>query len=72
MVMLEWGSCGQVAVRDRRKPLECVVRPSRMVPRARLFPTSPVSADAVLLTTMRLEPSRVRVKLGADAHPARS
>ncbi|MFC7448410.1 GNAT family N-acetyltransferase [Rhodococcus daqingensis] len=57
MVMLEWGSCGQVATLDG-KPAGCALySPPGVVPRAKLFPTSPVSPDAVLLTTMRLEPA---------------
>lgn len=56
MVMLEWGSCGQVATLDGH-PAGCALySPPRNVPRSTLFPTSPVSADAVLLTTVRLEP----------------
>jgi hypothetical protein len=64
MVMLEWGSCGQVAT---AAPAECgggeppclgyaLYAPPRAVPRAHRFPTAPVSADAVLLTSMRVEP----------------
>ena len=64
MVMLEWGSCGQVAT---AAPAECgqseppclgyaFYAPPRTVPRAHRFPTAPVSADAVLLTSMRVEP----------------
>jgi hypothetical protein len=64
MVMLEWGSCGQVATAS---PAECghseppclgyaLYAPPRAVPRAHRFPTAPVSADAVLLTSMRVEP----------------
>jgi hypothetical protein len=64
MVMLEWGSCGQVAT---AVPAECgqseppclgyaLYAPPRTVPRAGRFPTAPVSADAVLLTSMRVEP----------------
>ncbi|MDH6284771.1 hypothetical protein M2284_004384 [Rhodococcus sp. LBL1] len=65
MVMLEWGSCGQVALVDD-KPAGCALyAPPSMVPRADLFPTSPVSADAVLLTTMRLEPIGDEYGLGA-------
>ncbi|WP_345348878.1 GNAT family N-acetyltransferase [Rhodococcus olei] len=57
MVMLEWGSCGQVATLEGR-PAGCAFySPPGTVPRAKLFPTSPVSPDAVLLTTMRLEPA---------------
>jgi hypothetical protein len=63
MVMLEWGSCGQVAT---AVPSDCgevepaclgyaLYAPPRTVPRAHRFPTGPVSADAVLLTSMRVE-----------------
>ncbi|MFC7755078.1 GNAT family N-acetyltransferase [Tsukamurella soli] len=60
MVMLEWGSCAQVAV-SRSSGVERVVgsafyAPPLSVPRSRLFPTSPVSADAVLLSTAEIEP----------------
>ncbi|MCV7078438.1 acetyltransferase [Mycobacterium szulgai] len=67
MVMLEWGSCGQVAwavskpVPDERSQVEpsclgyVLYAPPRAVPRARRFPTGPVSADAVLLTSMGIE-----------------
>lgn len=74
MVMLEWGSCGQVAVEcapDRGgEPAEltgdehCLgyafYAPPGAVPRAQRFPTGPVSADAVLLTSLGVES-------GADA-----
>jgi hypothetical protein len=64
MVMLEWGSCGQVATASPADGAEgesaCVgyafYAPPRAVPRAHRFPTAPVSADAVLLTSMRVEP----------------
>lgn len=63
MVMLEWGSCGQIAtaVPDERSHAEPPVlgyvlyAPPRAVPRAHRFPTAPVSADAVLLTSMGIE-----------------
>jgi hypothetical protein len=72
MVMLEWGSCGQLAVQcpegnpaaDNDIPHSaddepCLgyafYAPPRAVPRARSFPTGPVSADAVLLTTLGVE-----------------
>jgi hypothetical protein len=66
MVMLEWGSCGQVAtvVPDERSQSEppCLgyvfYAPPRAVPRAQRFPTGPVSADAVLLTSMGIEPGQ--------------
>lgn len=72
MVMLEWGSCAQLALRGPAEPGEqasetadpflseaCVgyvfYAPPGAVPRARKFPTGPVSADAVLLTSIGLE-----------------
>ena len=67
MVMLEWGSCGQVAtaaVPDEADDGddECLgyalYAPPRAVPRAQRFPTGPVSADAVLLTSMGVEPGQ--------------
>lgn len=54
-IMLEWGSCGQVALVDGRPAGSAIYSPPGSVPRADLFPTSPVSADAVLLTTLRVE-----------------
>lgn len=70
MVMLEWGSCGQLAVPCEPGEADfdasasssddpCLgfafYAPPRAVPRAGLFPTGPVSADAVLLTTVGVE-----------------
>ncbi len=54
-VMLEWGSCGQVALVDGQSVGCALYSPPSAVPRAGLFPTSPVSPDAVLLTTLRSE-----------------
>lgn len=60
MVMLEWGSCGQVAVTGpQSRPTTAgyaLYAPPGVVPRARLFPTAPVSADAILLTSLGVEP----------------
>ncbi|BAX95083.1 acetyltransferase [Mycobacterium shigaense] len=64
MVMLEWGSCGQVAmtVPDEHSHAEpsclgyVLYAPPGAVPRAARFPTAPVSPDAVLLTSMGIEP----------------
>jgi hypothetical protein len=68
MVMLEWGSCGQVAAKapasgsdgDDEQPClgYILYAPPRAVPRAQRFPTGPVSADAVLLTSMGTEPGQ--------------
>lgn len=70
MVMLEWGSCGQVAAKAPAEGTDsgaeddepCVgyilYAPPRAVPRAQRFPTGPVSADAVLLTSLGTEPGQ--------------
>ncbi len=64
MVMLEWGSCGQVATAEIAEGADdgdetclgyALYAPPRAVPRAQRFPTGPVSADAVLLTSMGVE-----------------
>ena len=70
MVMLEWGSCGQLAVSGAADGSDLLTTasggdepclgyafyaPPRAVPRAGLFPTGPVSADAVLLTSVGVE-----------------
>ncbi|MFZ2177624.1 MAG: GNAT family N-acetyltransferase [Rhodococcus sp. (in: high G+C Gram-positive bacteria)] len=64
MVLLEWGSCGQVAVMDGKPVGSALYAPPRTVPRAQLFPTAPVGADAVLLTSLRLEPAGEEQNLG--------
>lgn len=65
MVMLEWGSCGQVAAEapddgptdsDDSCRGYALYAPPRAVPRALRMPTGPVSSDAVLLTSMGVEP----------------
>jgi hypothetical protein len=66
MVMLEWGSCGQVATAiaaeggDSEPPCLGYVlyAPPRTVPRVQRMPTAPVSADAILLTSMGVEPGQ--------------
>ncbi len=66
MVMLEWGSCGQVAIASTDSPEDSdepclgyvLYAPPRAVPRAQRFPTGPVSPDAVLLTSLGLEPGQ--------------
>ncbi|MFW0783728.1 hypothetical protein AAFP35_04355 [Gordonia sp. CPCC 206044] len=57
-VLLEWGTCGQLAVDGHTGNIvgTAFYAPPGRVPRSGLFPTSPVSADAVLLTSIRTEP----------------
>lgn len=50
-VLLEWGSAGRIAYVDDVPAGFVVYAPPTFVPRAMAFPTSPVSADAVLLVT---------------------
>lgn len=58
MILLEWGTCGQVAVNRMTGKVvgAAFYGPPRSVPRSLLFPTSPVSADAVILNSLWVEP----------------
>lgn len=60
-VMLEWGSCGQLLTLDGSMRTAghgtsvsgyALYAPPNVVPRSVLFPTSPVSPDAILLTML--------------------
>lgn len=55
-VLLEWGSCGRIAMVGGVPAGYVLYAPPGAVPRSAAFPTSPVSADAVLLTGMRVLP----------------
>jgi hypothetical protein len=50
-VLLEWGSCGKIVYVDGVAAGHMMYAPPLYVPRSAAFPTSPVSADAVLLMT---------------------
>src|SRR3954463_5009887 len=54
--LLEWGSCGQLIYVDGAPAGYVLYAPPAYVPRSVAFPTSPVSADAVLLMTGRIVP----------------
>lgn len=54
--LLEWGSCGKIAYVDELPAGYLLHAPPAYVPRSVAFPTAPVSADAVLLMTARIEP----------------
>lgn len=54
--LLEWGSCGRVAYVDDVPAGFLMYAPPSYVPRSVAFPTSPVSADAVLLMGGRVLP----------------
>jgi GNAT superfamily N-acetyltransferase len=54
--LLEWGSCGKVAYVDGVPAGYMLFAPPAYVPRSFAFPTSPVSADAVLLMSAHILP----------------
>lgn len=54
--LLEWGSCGKIVYVDSVPAGFVLYAPPLYVPRSVAFPTSPVSADAVLLMTARVLP----------------
>src|ERR687894_604584 len=62
--LLEWGSCGKLAYVDGMPAGFVMFAPPAHVPRSMAFPTSPVSADAVLLMTARVLPEFSGVGLG--------
>jgi GNAT superfamily N-acetyltransferase len=55
-VLLDWGSCGRVVYVDGRPAGFLLYAPPAYVPRSGVFPTSPVSPDAVQLVTAYLLP----------------
>lgn len=55
-VLLEWGSCGRLVLAGDMPAGYALYAPPAAVPRAAAFPSSPVSADAVLLTALRVLP----------------
>ena len=52
--LLEWGAWGKLASVDGMPAGFIMYAPPAYVPRSMAFPTSPVSADSVLLTTARV------------------
>jgi GNAT superfamily N-acetyltransferase len=62
--LLEWGSCGKLVYVDGVPAGYVVFAPPAYVPRAVAFPTSPVSADAVLLMTGHVLPEFTGMGLG--------
>jgi GNAT superfamily N-acetyltransferase len=63
-VLLEWGSCGKVAYVDGVAAGYVLYVPPAYSPRSMAFPTSPVSPDAVLLTTAFVRPEFAGAGLG--------
>lgn len=55
--LLEWGSCGKLVYVDGMPAGFVMYAPPAYLPRSMSFPTSPVSADAALLTTAHVSPA---------------
>lgn len=55
--LLEWGSCGKLVYVDGMPAGFVMYAPPAYLPRSMAFPTSPVSADAALLTTAHIVPT---------------
>ncbi len=55
-MLLEWGSCGKIVYVDGAPAGFALFAPPAYVPRSVAFPTSPVSADAVLLMSAHIVP----------------
>jgi hypothetical protein len=55
--LLEWGSCGKLIYVDGMPAGFAMYAPPAYVPRSMAFPTSPISADAVLLMAAHVVPS---------------
>jgi GNAT superfamily N-acetyltransferase len=63
-VLRDWGSCGRVLLVDDRPVGYVLYAPPAYLPGAGVFPTAPVSADAVLLSAIYVEPTARRGGLG--------
>jgi GNAT superfamily N-acetyltransferase len=63
-VLLDWGSCGTIAYVDGVAAGYGLYAPPAYCPRSITFPTSPVSADAVLLSTVFVQPEFAGAGLG--------
>ncbi len=63
-LLLEWGSCGRIAYVDGAPVGYVLYAPPSAVPGADAFPTSPVSEDAILLTTAMIYPEHADAGLG--------
>ena len=55
-VLRDWGSCGRVVYVDDRPAGHALYVPSVYAAGAHTHPTAPVSADAVLLSSLRVDP----------------
>lgn len=63
-VLREWGSCGRVLMIDGVPRGYIIYAPAAYVPGIAVFPTAPVSPDAIVLTTAWVDASYDGVGLG--------
>ena len=63
-VLRDWGSCGRVVLVEDQPVGYLIYAPAAYVPGAAVFPTAPVSPDAVLLTTAYVVPEHAGGGLG--------
>lgn len=63
-VLREWGSCGRVALVDDEVVGYVTYAPALYVPGGDSFPTAPVSVDAVVMTTVYVDPAHRRGGIG--------
>ena len=63
-VLRSWGSCGRVAIVDGEVRGMAIYAPSAYVPGAETFATSPVSPDAVVLSSLWVDPAHAGGGLG--------
>lgn len=63
-VLREWGSCGRVLMVDDQAAGYLIYAPASFVPGSAAFPTAPVSTDAVLMTTVWVDPRHRHGGLG--------
>ena len=55
-MLRDWGSCGQLALVDDVTVGYVIYAPSVYVPGSANLPTAPISADALQLTTVYVDP----------------
>jgi GNAT superfamily N-acetyltransferase len=55
-VLRNWGSCGRVVMVDDVPAGHVIYAPAAFLPGAKVFPTAPISSDAVLLSTVYVAP----------------
>jgi len=63
-VLRDWGSCGRVALVDDEVVGYVIYAPPSYVPGIDSFPTAPVSPDAIVMTTVYVDPAWRRGGVG--------